>query len=435
MKTSIAVIMVMVSLTSLAQNSPIDFESNGHGADWTWTTFENDDNPPLSIEDNPDKTGINASSKVAKFTARLKGNPWAGCESKHGADIGKFTLSPSTSTVTIMVYKSVKSDVGIKLVDDMSGSLGEIKVANTKINTWEELTFDLSTREGIEYDQIVIFMDFDTRTQDNICYFDNVTFGTLKPLAVPTVAAADPTQKESNVISLFSDVYTNVPVNTWKTDWSSAALSDVVVDGNNVKRYSSLDFVGIETTGDNLLDISGMKELHFDMWTPNSTLFKIKLVDFGADGKFQGGDGSEHELEFASPKLEEWQHFNISLSDFSNLKDKKNIAQIILASQPIGESVVYIDNLLFSNEVLSVPPSIVGQYKVFPNPSFTQITVSSETEGMKGYKIYDHAGQLVREEQFLTKKKSAQIQIEDLKCGIYYIKDANGAALGRFVKM
>ena len=34
-------------------NSPIDFESGGHGAGWTWTVFENDSNPPLEVVSNP----------------------------------------------------------------------------------------------------------------------------------------------------------------------------------------------------------------------------------------------------------------------------------------------------------------------------------------------------------------------------------------------
>ena len=34
------------------QNSPIDFETGGYGAAWTWTVFENGDNPSLEIVTN-----------------------------------------------------------------------------------------------------------------------------------------------------------------------------------------------------------------------------------------------------------------------------------------------------------------------------------------------------------------------------------------------
>ncbi|MDC3253010.1 T9SS type A sorting domain-containing protein [Crocinitomicaceae bacterium] len=159
-----------------AQNVPIDFEETGNGATWTWTVFENDSDPTLEIVENPDISGINHSSTVAKFTALTTGNPWAGCESLHGGGIGQFVMDASTSIIKIMVWKPVISDVGIKLVRSDNWSLGEIKIPNTKVNEWELLTFDFTAHIGNDYDQIVIFPDFDLngRTSDNVIYFDNI---------------------------------------------------------------------------------------------------------------------------------------------------------------------------------------------------------------------------------------------------------------------
>ena len=181
MRKILLVIMIVRGFL-FAQNSPIDFETGGYGAAWTWTVFENGDNPSLEIVTNPNAGGINSSATVAKFTALQAGQPWAGCESLHGSDIGTFSLDATNSTVKIMVYKTVISDVGLKFVIPSSGSLGEIKVANTVTNAWEELTFDFSSHiglpEAIGIDQIVVFPDFDLggRTQDNIIYFDNISF-------------------------------------------------------------------------------------------------------------------------------------------------------------------------------------------------------------------------------------------------------------------
>ena len=83
MKNLILFISLFVAGTVFAQNAPIDFETGGYGADWTWTVFENDDNPALEIVANPDMSGENTSATVAKFTARQTGQPWAGCESLH----------------------------------------------------------------------------------------------------------------------------------------------------------------------------------------------------------------------------------------------------------------------------------------------------------------------------------------------------------------
>ena len=169
-----------------SQNAPIDFETPGMGSNWTWNVFENDDNPPLEIIANPNPGGINTSSTVAKFTARQAGQPWAGCESLHGSDIGSFALDTSNCTIKMWVYKNKISDVGIKLVDPTAAAQPEIKVANTLINQWEELTFDFSSRIGMYpllKDQIVVFPDFDLsgRTSDEIILFDNITFSSAIP--------------------------------------------------------------------------------------------------------------------------------------------------------------------------------------------------------------------------------------------------------------
>jgi hypothetical protein len=161
---------------AFAQNGPIDFESNGEGANWAWAVFENDSNPALEIVPNPDQSGLNTSASVAKFTALTAGNPWAGCESLHGAGTGSYAIDASNAQIRIMVWKSEISDVGIKLVRPDGWSLGEIKVPNTLVNEWEQITFDFSAHIGLtpDYDQVVIFPDFQARTTDQVIYFDNV---------------------------------------------------------------------------------------------------------------------------------------------------------------------------------------------------------------------------------------------------------------------
>ena len=173
----------LLTLFATGQNIPVDFESGGFGATWTWTVFENATNPALEIIANPDPTGINTSATVAKFTALQAGQPFAGCETMHGADIGTFTVNDNNKIIRIMVWKSVISDVGIKLVASDNSALPEIKIPNTLVNQWEELTFDFSSRLGITYDQIVIFPDFAARNEDRIIYFDNIFGGSVSSVA------------------------------------------------------------------------------------------------------------------------------------------------------------------------------------------------------------------------------------------------------------
>lgn len=357
---------ILIASVGFTQNAPINFETGGQGAGWTWTTFENTvANPALEVVNNPSSVAPNTSAKVGKFTALKDGQPYAGCESKKTVDIGTFVLTSANAIVKIMVWKPVISDVGIKFATDNGASTGEIKVANTKINEWEELTFNFTSKIGepssTGITQIVIFPDFVAgtalRTRTAICYFDNITFSASGPVSnVPTVPALAPTKPAADVISLYSGAYTNVPIDTWRTGWSNGTLTDTTIGTDAVKRYSALDFVGIEMVA-NQININSMEFFEFDVWTPNSTSLRFKLVDFGANGTFGGGDDKEHETT-VTPTLRGWNRISVPIAGMTGLTSKANIAQLIFASSPAGTSTIYLDNIMFSKATALAVPAL-----------------------------------------------------------------------------
>ena len=96
-----------------------------------------------------------------------------------------------------------------------------------------------------------------------------------------------------------------------------------------------------------------MTHFHMDMWTPDETadpaVFKIKLVDFGADGAFGGGDDVEHEITLtaaSTPALAsgQWLSLDIPLSEFTGLTTRGAVAQFIISGTP---NTVFVDNVLF----------------------------------------------------------------------------------------
>ncbi len=352
MKKITLLLSLMYLSWGYAQNAPITFETGQFGNTWTLTTFENGTNPAPTVVTNTSATGLNTSAMVCKFTALQTGQAYAGFETSHGAGIGTFNLTAANSTIKILVYKSVISDVGIKFATASGGSTGEIKVANTLINQWEELTFDFSSKIGqatsTAIDQIIFFPDFQTRTSNNVCYIDNIRFSAqITPvLAVPTMAAPTPTRPVANVLSLFSNAYTNISMSTWKTSWSVAALTDVQIAGNDTKKYTSLDFVGIEPTA--LINAASMTTFHVDAWTPNMTTFKIKWVNYGPNGVNGGGDDTESELLF-TPTQNGWNSYEIPMANFTGLNSRAALGQLIFAAVPAGTSTLYIDNVYFHN--------------------------------------------------------------------------------------
>jgi len=166
----------------------------------------------------------------------------------------------------------------------------------------------------------------------------------------PTEAAPAPTTPAADVIALFSDVYPMVPVDTWRTEWSNATLADIDIGTDHVKKYSNLVFAGIEFSEAEAIDATTMTHIHVHVWLPEVTTLRLKLVDFGADGKFGGGDDREHELSFdatTSPALVAgaWVALDIPLDSFTTLTSRAHLSQLIISSSSM--STVYIDNVYF----------------------------------------------------------------------------------------
>ena len=344
MKKITTILLMLIASVSFAQNNPIDFESGGFGADWTWTVFENDSNPPLEIIPNPDQSGGNTSATVAKFTALQTGNPWAGCESAHGTtDLGPFVLNATNSTIKIMVWKSVISDVGVKLVAATGWAQPEIKVANTLINQWEELTFNFSAypnppaSEGM-YDQIVIFPDFNLsgRTQTNIIYFDNITFNQTgsTPGEPATAAPTPPVRDPGDVISVFSDAYTDVPGTDFNPNWEqTTVVSFPLIQNNETMLYANFNYQGTQFAS--ALNVNGMETLHLDMWTADATAVNISLISTGPVE-------TPYALQITP---NQWVSYDIPLTAFAGV----DLADVIQLKFDGGNSsqAIYLDNIYF----------------------------------------------------------------------------------------
>ncbi len=176
---------------------------------------------------------------------------------------------------------------------------------------------------------------------------------TVNVLGEPEGPAPSPTVPAADVISLFSDVYDDVPVDTWHAPWtgSTGTVSDFVLYGDNTKVYTDLNFAGIEFLEENMIDAAGagMTHLHLDVWAPSGGLFKVKLVDFGPNGAWGGGDDSEDELLFNGGTVPpffsgQWSQLEIPLSDF-DLLFMNHLAQMVISSSDVH--TVIVDNVYF----------------------------------------------------------------------------------------
>jgi len=173
---------------------------------------------------------------------------------------------------------------------------------------------------------------------------------TVTGYAPPPAAAVPPTLPASDVLSMFSDVYTDVLVDTWRADWGGVTtqVQDIVVAGDNVKMYTSLNWVGIEFRTV-MIDASQMTHFHMDVYAPAGTDFKAKLVSFPTDGA--GIESNEVTLnaESTPPFVSGgWVSLDIPLADFEPLTegwDWAHLGQLVLSTS--DSKLVLVDNIYF----------------------------------------------------------------------------------------
>jgi len=208
--------------------------------------------------------------------------------------------------------------------------------------------FELTTEEWVgvdiplsEFSDVVDIMDIiQMKFEGNgTVYLDNIYFHKGQPMG-PTTAAPNPTVDEADVISIFSDSYTNVEGTDFNPNWGQATVvTQVDLGGNNTLRYENLNFQG--TMFASALDVSGMTTLHIDYWTATSTGFSGFLIS-------PGPAETSHTFEVTRG---EWVGVDIALSEFSDIVDLMNVIQMKFE----GDGTLYLDNIYFYREEATEP--------------------------------------------------------------------------------
>ncbi|GGK14847.1 hypothetical protein GCM10007962_06350 [Yeosuana aromativorans] len=177
-------------------------------------------------------------------------------------------------------------------------------------------------------------------------------------------AAPTPTQDPSNVISIFSDAYTNQPVEYYNGYWApyqtTQGQNDITINNDNIIKYSQLNFVGIQFTKPTI-DISQMTNFHVDIQVvgtidPTDYII-VRLADIGPDNTFGTGDDSSGEVKLTSANLNanSWTSIDIPLASLTTLTGKSNLAQVVFVSDATITDI-YVDNIYFY-EVPTTPPT------------------------------------------------------------------------------
>ena len=229
-----------------------------------------------------------------------------------------------------------------------------------------------------------------------------------------------PTPTETSVLSMYSDAYTNVEVDTWRTDWSQSTFEATKIKDNATLKYTNLGFNGIETIK-NPVDASSMTTLNMDVWSPNITVFNIKLVTFLGDG-FAGPNGDSEAIIGVNLTANQWNKISIPLKDFTDagLKSLTELNQFIFTCNFFGSGIVYVDNIYFSKPATGINEE-TSELNIYPNPINNGGTLFIGGNVMT-IELYNVNGQKVIE------SNSSSINVNGLPQGLYTVKsfDTNG---------
>lgn len=177
------------------------------------------------------------------------------------------------------------------------------------------------------------------------------------------VNAPDPTLPASDVISVYSDAYSNI------AGFNPAIFADSNVgpislqsfSGNEHINYSSINaFLGMGWDG--TIDASGATTLHIDIQLVGSTSnLIIEIEDFGANGTdeppFSGGsDDNSGGFNVTNQLVDgQWVSFDIPLNAFTAPTGgggtgsplTSNLGYITLVSNPASPAAILVDNIYF----------------------------------------------------------------------------------------
>ncbi|WP_395062746.1 MopE-related protein, partial [Flavobacterium sp.] len=168
-------------------------------------------------------------------------------------------------------------------------------------------------------------------------------------VSAPPLAVAAPTPPVRNtydVVSLYSDAYTNLPSAMWQ---GASSLTDEVIAGNPSKKLSNfiVEFINFAAT-----DVSQMTMLHMDVYTPDVTGFNIWLLNNG-----------DRNAQFF-PTLNGWYSVDIPLSTYvNNGLNMTGISQLKFEGLNGPGKTVYVDNVYFYRPA-TLPPATVGMFTV-----------------------------------------------------------------------
>ena len=451
--------------------------------------------PDLAFSNGPGTAAIVAdpaaggtNGNVLEIITGAASAPWQQAELTLQGDF--MDLSGATKEVSVDVYSTTAFDMLAKVTGGVNPTSGA-GVADSATDAshsgtgWETLTFDFTNpKDGLGaatgvYENIYFFNLWDSAASGGVggwvcgtadcspvftSYVDNVSAlaaappatctdgiengdetgvdcgGTnCAPCAVPPTSAAPtpPNRPAADVISFFSDAYTDITVDTFDTPWCPNTTTDVVVDGNATKLMTGAVCEGVDWQSSRTVDASSFTHFHIDIYTD-----EVDMVGKVFNSKFSQWGGGAGEVSALTLDLNtgtvpaivsgSWLSIDVEIATaFGGDLTRDDIVQFIITT---NLNNVWYDNLyLHKNTVLSTDEFETADFKVFPNPTKDNWNITSNTV-INSVAVYDILGKQVS--SLSPNSNDVEISTANIRSGIYFakIESDNGSKTVKLIK-
>ena len=145
----------------------------------------------------------------------------------------------------------------------------------------------------------------------------------------PSSAAPTPNKAPADVISVFSDTYTNINADLNPNWGQQTQTTEVQIDGNNTLEYANLNYQGMQYA---VSDVSAMEYVHLDYKTADATALDFFLISQNPTVE------NPYSIAIVTGS---WQSIDIPLSVYTANLDR------VFQFKTVGNGTVYLDNIYF----------------------------------------------------------------------------------------
>ena len=243
---------------------PINFENGNYN-------FANFGNAVTTVIANPDPTGINTSTRVAKQTKNSGSEIWAG---------SLLTLDTPLTNLATMHYFRIKvwspavgTTFKLKLENVPNTTISyEADAVTTVANQWEELVYNFSgANTSASYSNVVLFCNYGVQGNGQSYYFDDIV------QAASGGSVGFPlTFEDGSATYVFNDFGNAYGSKVANPDISGINTSTTV--GKYYKNSGSETWAGVAMPMTNPIDFSAMQKVKVKVWSPRAGI--IVLLKF-----------------------------------------------------------------------------------------------------------------------------------------------------------